>query len=88
MSKELTEQEQYIFEAIVSARKVQDFLWGSGTLSEIDTDKVKDICIDMYQKRIDKIKEIDFTNKCSMVELRKRILQNAAISIKILEQIK
>lgn len=86
MEKKLTDQEQYIFDALLAARKVQDFLWGQG-LSKVKPEKLKDVCIEMYQKRIDKLKEIDFTNKGSIIELRKRILQNAAISIKILEQL-
>lgn len=85
-----TKREQYIQEAILAARDVQDFLWGEGTLKGIknsDPQRLKSVCIDMYQKRIEKLKEIDFTNKSASVELRKRILQNAAISIKMLEQL-
>lgn len=85
-TKELTEREQYIMDALLASRQVQDFLWGEG-LKKVEPEKLKDVCIDMFQKRVEKLKEIDFTNKSSTIELRKRILQTAAISIKLLEQL-
>lgn len=83
---ELTEREKYIFDALIASRQVQDFLWAEG-LKKVEPEKLKDVCVDMFQKRIDKLKEIDFNNKSSKIELRKRILQTAAISIKLLEQL-
>lgn len=86
MNIKLAEREQYILDALMASRQVQDFLWGEG-LKKVEPEQLKDVCIEMFQKRIDKLKEIDFTNKSSKVELRKRILQTAAISIKLLEQL-
>lgn len=72
-------EEQHLAEAIKAARTIQDFLWGecnsSWTLEEWKR---------MFRKRVAKIDDIDPTNPHAMVELRKRLLQNAALSIALL----
>ncbi len=74
-----TDEEKLIQEAIIEARKIQDYL-----------------CKDYYQlkppfniekwrlvfrKRVNKIKNIDSNDPLYLVELKKRILQQAALSI-------
>jgi hypothetical protein len=76
---ELTKEERYIFDTIVAARRIQTFLWGfadgSWGLEEWRR---------MFIKRIRKINSIDKNNPHAMVELKKRLLQNAALSIALL----
>lgn len=77
----LTEEEKLIFEAIVAGRKVQDFLWGELSLTKKPFEINKEEWTYVFQKRINKISEIDFNHKSALVELRKRLLQQAALSI-------
>lgn len=76
-------EEKIIAEGIYFARRVQEFLWGRISLRSENADYVTDRAIweSIFQKRVDKIREIDLSNKNGMVELRKRILQQAALSI-------
>jgi len=75
----LTIEEEYIFDTIIAARKIQTFLWGfadgSWGLEEWRR---------MFIKRVKKINDIDKNNPHAMVELKKRLLQNAALSIALL----
>lgn len=59
MSKktELTQEEQYLFDAILAARQVQEFLWGKYN-NKWDLEEWKR----MYRKRWAKIDEIDKDN--------------------------
>jgi len=68
-----------IFNVIKSARIVQDFLWGESN-GEWGLDEWRR----MFRKRVQKIDDIDPDNPHAIVELRKRLLQNAALSIALL----
>lgn len=78
-----TAEEKVITEAILDARKVQEYLWGE--LSICDTKS--NVWGQVFQKRVDKIMEIDHRSPSARVELRKRVLQQAALSIKLLMMI-
>lgn len=84
MKEVLTEEEQIVFDAIIAARSVQEYIWGGATLSA-DENFNKDVWIAVFQKRVNKISALDFTHKSARVELRKRVLQQAALSIAALE---
>lgn len=78
----LNEEEKYLYEAIMCARKIQEFLWGEYN-GEWGLEEWKR----MFRKRIVKIDDIDSTNPHGVVELRKRILQNTALGIALLKMI-
>ena len=82
LKPELTQEEQYLFDSIIAARQVQEFLWGKYN-DKWDLEEWKR----MYRKRWAKIDEIDAKNPHYMIELKKRILQNAALSIAMLVKI-
>lgn len=75
-----TEQEDIIKEVLLQACGVQDFLWG-------DREHVMTLeqMIPVLQKRIDKLEDIHSGNRHAKVEIRKRLLQLAAVSIAMLE---
>jgi len=79
---EFTNEEQYLFDAIISARKIQEFLWGEYN-SQWDLEEWKR----MFKKRIVKIDDIDPDNPHAKIELKKRILQNAALCIALLNMV-
>ena len=79
---ELNNEEQYLFDAIISARKIQEFLWGEYN-SQWDLEEWKR----MFKKRIVKIDDIDSNNPHAKIELKKRVLQNAALCIALLNMI-
>ena len=72
-------EEKYLHAAIMAARKIQTFLWGEANgawgLEEWRR---------MFIKRVRKIERIDPENPHAIVELKKRLLQNAALSIALL----
>lgn len=72
-------EDAYILDAIKSARKIQEFLWGKSN-GAWGLRRWKE----MLYKRMHKIDQIDISHPCAIVELRKRILQNAALSIALL----
>jgi hypothetical protein len=74
-----TEEEQIIAEAIIEARKVQEFIWQETSAFHRPIDYTN--WGPIFQKRVDKIMEIDFNNRSNRIELRKRLLQQAALSI-------
>lgn len=76
---ELTKEEKHLEEAIVAARKIQIFLWGEANGSWGLEEWRR-----MFIKRVVKIEMIDKNNPHAMVELKKRLLQNAALSIALL----
>jgi len=82
--EELSPEEQIVFNAIIAARDVQEYIWGGATLSADETFN-KETWGYVFQKRVDKILEIDFTQKSARVELRKRVLQQATLSIAAME---
>lgn len=77
------EQElQLVAEAIITAREIQEFIWGreSRLLGAFDADGWREL----FQKRVDRIAAVDITKFGGRAELRKRLLQQAALSIKAL----
>lgn len=63
----------------MSAREVQEFLWGEFN-SQWDLEEWKR----MFRKRMVKIDDIDHNNPHAKIELRKRVLQNTALGIALL----
>lgn len=76
---DLSHEEKYIYEAIMSARKIEEFLWG-----EFNPQWNLDEWKRMFKKRIEKIDDINISNPHAIIELKKRLLQNAALSIALL----
>ena len=77
-----TQSEEIISKALIAARDVQDFLWGEHN-KEWDLEEWKR----MFRKRIQKIDDIDPANPHAFIELKKRLLQNAALSIALLQKL-
>jgi hypothetical protein len=75
-------EEIYLYESVKAARKVQDFLWGDYN-KQWDLEEWKR----MFAKRMVKITDIDPANPHAKIELKKRILQNTALGICMLEKI-
>jgi hypothetical protein len=79
----LTSEERETFEVILAARKVQESLWGEQNknwgLEEYRR---------MFEKRWQKIEAISPKNPYGIIELRKRLLQNAAIAIALMTTLK
>lgn len=73
-------EEALIAEAIIDARKVQEFLWNDRSMQHDKEFNVKR-WLALFQKRINKIAEIDERHPNAEVELRKRILQQTALGI-------
>ncbi len=71
--------EQLVSDAILEARKVQEYIWQE--LSFIYNPFEIDKWVNIFQKRVNKIQDIDISHPNHKVELRKRILQQAALSI-------
>lgn len=80
--KDFTQDEQLIAEAVLEARKVQDFIWGDRTSEDRDFDN--EFWVALFQKRVDAIASIQIEHPSAIVELRKRLLQQAALSIRAL----
>ena len=76
-------EEAEIFNALVAARNVQTFLWGEQN-SKWGLEEWRR----MFKKRLVKIDNIDMTKPYAVIELRKRLLQNAALSIALLARLK
>ncbi len=76
----MNKDEQYLYDAIIAARKVQDFLWGFANDGGWDFEEWRRV----FRKRMIKIDDINPDNPHAVVELRKRLLQNTALSIKLL----
>ncbi len=69
--------------AIKQAREIQEFIWGEQSVGREEFDK--EVWRGLFQKRVDAITNLDLTKKGAIVILRKRLLQQAALSIKALE---
>lgn len=76
----LTPEYHKIYEAVVASRRIQEFLWG-----EHNKNWGLEEWRRMFRKRIAKIDDIDPDNPHWKVELRKRLAQNAALSIALLQ---
>lgn len=81
MRIEYDKEEKVIAEAITHAREVQEYIWQE--LSYYGKPFIPNLNIwySIFQKRVDKIKIIDPDHPNFKVELRKRLLQQAALSI-------
>ena len=72
-------EEKQIKEAIVAARKIQEYLWGEYN-GQWNIEEWRR----MFKKRIQKIDDIDVSNPHAKIEMKKRLMQNAALSIALL----
>lgn len=79
MEAQVDPYEVHLRRAMLDARQLQDFLWGdeSYTLREFD---VAD-WVPLFAKRVDRIARVSKDNPNWKVELRKRLLQQAALSL-------
>ena len=75
----MTKEEQYLFDAVISARKVQQFLWGF-----VNDEWGLEEWRRMFRKRLKKIDDIDSNNPHWKIEMKKRVLQNTALGIALL----
>lgn len=75
-------EEIYLYECVISARKIQNYLWGEYN-QQWDLEEWKR----MFTKRMCKITDIEPNNPHFKIELKKRILQNTALGICMLEKI-
>lgn len=76
----LTNEEEQIKEVIISARILEEFLWGEYN-GQWDIEEWRR----MFRKRIKKIDDIDVNNPHAKIEMRKRLLQNAALSVALMK---
>ena len=76
----LTDEEEQIKEVIISARKLEEFLWGEYN-GQWNIEEWRR----MFRKRIQKIDDIDVDNPHAKIEMRKRLLQNAALSVALMK---
>jgi hypothetical protein len=79
LEAEFNSEEGLIKEAIIAARKIQDFLWVDYNYSLQPFNNEN--WVEVFQKRVDKISEITKSSYNWEVELRKRLLQQAALSV-------
>jgi hypothetical protein len=75
-------EDRNIKKVIVAARLIQEFLW-SDMNDEIGLEEFKR----MFRKRIFKIDEINMSNPHWKVELKKRLLQTAAIAVNVMTKL-
>lgn len=81
LSNDYTDEEKLIHEAVISARQAQDYLWRGSSLEDFPFRHYREIWIQVFQERVDKIAEINTTHPSMLTELRKRLLQQTALSI-------
>lgn len=73
-------EDELIFSVIKSARNLEDFLWGiHNQLWGLEEWKR------MFRKRVLKIDNIDQSNPHWRIELKKRLMQNAALSVAMMK---
>lgn len=68
--------------AIRAAREVQEFLWGKHNRACSFEEWKR-----MFRKRVVKLEEIQSNNPHALVEIKKRLLQQAALSIALLARL-
>jgi len=73
------EEERALAAAISAARQIQTFLWG-----EANEKWGLEEWLRMFRKRVSKLEDINRENPHASVELKKRLLQTAALSIALL----
>lgn len=74
-----TDEEKALMSVIRAAREVQTFLWGEADLSWGIEEWLR-----MFRKRVVKLEEIDRKNPHAKVEMKKRLLQTAALSVALI----
>jgi len=79
MREKITTEEKIIYDTIISARKIQQYLWGRCNSKWGILEWAK-----MFKKRIVKIDDIDINNPHAIIELKKRLLQNSALCVALL----
>lgn len=82
----LDSYESLLLDAMRQANELQGFLWGDETWDMFPFD-ARDWAA-AFQKRVDCIKAIDRTRPAWKVELRKRLLQQASLSLKAILALK
>lgn len=75
-----TKEEEQIREVIIAARVLEEYLWGEYN-GQWNIEEWRR----MFRKRIKKIDDIDINNPHAIIEMRKRLLQNAALSIALMK---
>lgn len=75
----LTKEEELIYKALIEARSIQDYLWGKLNSVFLTMDVAH--FTKLFQKRVDKISSLNVEHPHAKVELKKRLLQQAALSI-------
>ena len=76
---EFTKDEELIKEALIEARKIQEYIWQELSMLKKPYDPLQWAIV--FQKRVDKIYDLKLNNTSNKIELRKRVLQQAALSI-------
>lgn len=75
-------EDQSIIEILKAVRLIQEFLWG-----DMNDDCGLEEFKRMFRKRLAKIDQIDVSNPHWRTELKKRVLQTAAISINLITKL-
>lgn len=76
----MSTEEKQILEVIKAARITEEYLWGEYN-GQWDIEEWRR----MFRKRIVKIDDIDVNNPHALIEMRKRLLQNAALSVALMK---
>ena len=75
-----TDEEEQIREVIIASRILEEYLWGEYNVKWNIEEWRR-----MFRKRIQKIDDIDVNNPHAIIEMRKRLMQNAALSIALMK---
>lgn len=75
-----TDEEEQIRQVIIASRKLEEYLWG-----EYNDQWNIEEWRRMFRKRIQKIDDIDINNPHAIIEMRKRLMQNAALSVALMK---
>ena len=79
LEAQYTGEELVLREAILAARHIQDFLWGKP-----DGSFGWEEWLRMFRKRVVKLEQVDVVKPYAIIEIRKRLLQQAGLSIAML----
>ncbi len=75
-----SKEEKQIKEVIIASRRLEEYLWG-----EFNGQWNIEEWRRMFRKRIKKIDDIDVNNPHAIIEMRKRLMQNAALSVALMK---
>ena len=75
-----SKEERQIKEVIIASRKLEEYLWG-----EFNGQWNIEEWRRMFRKRIKKIDDIDVNNPHAIIEMRKRLMQNADLSVALMK---